>query len=313
MDNMMFTANIVLPLFFLIAIGYLLKVFKVWGDDFLQPASRLSVRLFLPVLIFYNIYTSDFSSAFNPGLLMFAVVSVILLFLILMVLVPLFVKKNNQRGVVVQALFRSNLLILGVPICQELYGVEGAGIVAVICSFVVVLFNVLATVALSVFDDRNKFSVRPILKSIITNPMIIGSLMGLLLASTGTKLPVMVEKTVSPVSALATPFSLMVVGGSLDFSSLKSNIRIISAVTLLKLIIIPAIGITVSIAFGWRNELLAPMMVVFASPVATASYANAFHARADYQLAAQLIASTTLFSVATMFFIIFLGRSIGIL
>ena len=313
MDNIMFTINIILPLFLLIAIGYFLKTIKVFKEEFLQPATKVSVQVFLPILLFYNIYSSDFSTSFNLPVLTFTIVGVLVLFLFLIIFVPLFVKKNEQRGVIIQALVRSNLLLLGVPICQDMYGIDGAGVAAVICSFAVALFNILSTIALSIFDDRNKSSIKLIFKNIMTTHMLIGALIGILFAVLNIKLPILIEKTIAPISGLATPFALLVLGGSLNFNSLLKNIRILTVSAILKLIIIPAVAVGIALAFGFRKELLAPLVVVFGAPTATASYAMAYQAHADSQLAAQLIAVTNFLSTFSLFFIILFGRNLGFL
>lgn len=313
MSDILFSANIVLPLFFLVAIGYILNNLKLWDASFLSQANRFCFRALLPTMIFYNIYQSDFSSAFDPQLLLFAILGTLIVFFLCFLLVPLFIKQDCRRGVVIQALFRSNLVLLGVPLCQAIYGSEGAGLAAVVCAFIIPLFNVLAIICLAVYDKENATSIKKVLKSIATNPLIIGSVLGILIALAGIKLPTMLEKTISSVSSIGTPLALIILGATFNFKSAFENGKIIFIVTLLKIAIIPGLMLMAAALMGFSGPSWASLIAVFGSPIATASYVMACNTNADGELAGQLVVSTTLFSSITIFLFILIGRSCGLL
>ena len=81
MDHFLLSANAVLPMFLTLAAGYISQKAGILTREDVPRFNRVAFRIFLPCLLFYNIYTSDLSSAVNPGLIAFAAGGVLLVFL----------------------------------------------------------------------------------------------------------------------------------------------------------------------------------------------------------------------------------------
>lgn len=305
-------AQVILPLLILMVLGVFLRKNKLMDEATYKKLNTLIFKVFLPPLIFYNVYKSELSEAFDGKLILFAVLGVLALFFVLVAVVPLVEKDDRRRGAIIQGIFRSNFVIFGVPLTVALLGDAAAGKVAVVVAFVVPLFNFLAVISLEVFR-HGKPDIKKILKGIVTNPLIIASALGILSTAIGLKLPKFLETAVSDVAKIATPLALIVLGASLDFALLKKNSIRVLLVTAARLVFVPLVFLTIAILLGFRGVDIAILISVFASPTAVSSYAMAQQMSADDALAGQIVASTTAFCVFTVFLFVFGLDLIGVL
>ncbi len=271
--------------------------------------NSINFKIFLPTLLFYNVYRTDLKVIFNPKLLSFTALAVILVFIILCLLLPLIEKDNSKRGVVIQGIFRSNFVIFGIPITEALYGQSATGVASMLIAVVVPLFNILSVVALEMFRN-NKLDLKRVLIGIIKNPLIIASFIGLSFLYLEIKLPIPIEKTVSDISRLATPLAFILLGATFKFSAFNGYIKQIFITVLGKLVIIPTIILTVAIYLGFRNVELTCLLAVFASPTAVASYTMTEQMNGDSELAGQIVVFTSALSVITVFLWIFVLKQL---
>ena len=312
MENLIFSFNTLLPLIIEIGLGFILKVTGIIDKHTTKAVNKMVFKLFLPVLLFNNLYTSEISDAFNPGLLSFAVISVIITVALLCIIVPAFEKDKTKRGALIQGMFRSNFAIFGVPLAISIAGESIRSTVSVAVAVVVIVFNILAVIVLEAFNHNNP-DFKSIFKSIITNYLIIACFTGILVMISGIHLPASIEKTLSSISSVATPLGLVILGTSIDIISVKSNIkRLIFALTG-KMIIIPTIVISIAVMFGFRGGEIAILLAVFASPTAISSYPMAVEMGHDGELAAQIVMFGTIICIITMFFFIFALKQMGII
>ncbi len=313
MDAFLFSVNAVFPLFILTVIGWLLTKLKVWNGDFLKIGNTLSFNIFIPAMLFYNIATSDFRNVFDSRLLAFCLISVLLICALGLVAVSFVTKNRARRGVVVQALFRGNFALLGVPLCEALAGAEGAEIASVFLAFMVPTFNILATVVLSFYSNNPVESPIKIIKNIFKNPLIIACLLGLFFSLAGITLPEIVLKPISSLKAVATPFALLVLGGDFKFKSFMNNLSFVLTTGLTRLIILPAIAVFVAALMGFRGIHIALVIVTFATPVAVSSTAMTYKMNGDYDLACELVVFTTIASALTVTLFAFITKLLNLL
>ena len=152
-----------------------------------------------------------------------------------------------------------------------------------------------------------------ILLGIAKNPLIISSLLGLLALISGIRFPTPVEKAISDLAGIATPFALFLLGGAMEFSKVSANLRALTIGVVGKLIVMPLIFITAAALCGFRGIELVSMMVLFMAPSAVSSYTMAQQMDADGELAGQQVVFTTAFSIFTIFLIILLTKSLGLI
>ena len=116
--------------------------------------NRLLFRYFMPVMLFYNIYTSDLSGAVQPKLLIFAAAGVLAEYALAFCYVMLTEKDTSKRGVKIQGIYRSNFVIIGLPLATALVPGADAGSVVVLISVVVPMFNAIAVITLELFSGK---------------------------------------------------------------------------------------------------------------------------------------------------------------
>lgn len=312
MENLILSFNVVLPLFLTMSLGYLFKHLNMFNDNTLDTMNNVTFKSFLPMLLFYNIYKTDLKGAFNLKLMLFAAICVIILFLILYLIVPIIEKDNKKRGALLQGLFRSNFVIFGLPIAESLFGSEKVGVTALLIAVVVPLFNVLSVFALETFRG-GKPNFKKIFIGVIKNPLIIASALGILTLVLKIKIPTPIEKTISDISKIATPLSLLLLGATFKFDEIKKYKKQTTIAVLGKTILVPLIMLPICIMFGYRNVELATLMIVFAAPTAVSSFTMAQQMDSDSELAGQIVVFTSAFCVITVFIWIFILKQLSLI
>lgn len=312
MENLILSLNVVLPLFLTMSLGYLLKQLNMFDDNTLDIMNNVTFKSFLPLLLFYNIYKTDLKGSFNLNLIVFALICVVSLYLVLYLIVPLIEKDNKKRGALLQGLFRSNFVIFGIPVTESLFGSEKVSVTALLIAVVVPLFNILSVIALETFRGK-KPNFKKILKGIIKNPLIIASCLGILSLLLNIKLPSSIEKTISDISKIATPLSLILLGASFKFNELRKYIKQTSIAVIGKTLLIPSIMLPICVMLGYRDVELATLMIIFAAPTAISSFTMAQQMDSDSDLAGQIVVFTSGFCVITVFIWIFILKQMNLI
>ena len=311
MENLILSFNVVLPLVLCIALGYSLRLFKLMDGPTQKSINKLCFKVFLPIYVFNNLYTTNISEAFHPGLVTLTMGGVLLIFCALMVLVPRIEEDNAKRGVMIQAIFRSNFVLFGLPVAISLCGEANVGQTSLLIGFVVPVFNILAVVCLETFRG-GKPDIRKMLLGIAKNPLIIASALGILANVLDIPMISGVKKSLTDLGRVATPLALVALGGGFQFRRIMGYTRQLIICIAGKLIVLPTLMVTIAALLGFREELLVPVLVLFASPIATSSYTMAELMDGDGTLAASLVVLTTALSIFTMFLFIFVLKQLGL-
>lgn len=311
-ENFLACLNAVLPIFALILLGYLAKRLGLLDRDDVKKMNKVFFRFFMPVMLFYNIYTSDLSSAFQPGLVVYALLCTLLIFFVGLWLAQRYEPVRARRGVIVQGLYRSNLVVIGLPVVESLMGAENCGTVVILIALVVPLFNVLSVIVLEYYGGERTKPAKLVL-DILKNPLILGSLAGVLALLVGLKLPTAVETVTRQMSQAASPVMLFLLGAFLQPAGLRHDLRAALWVSLGRLLIVPAATLLPAVLLGWRGVALASLIPVFASSTAVNSFAMAQQMGGDAELAGNIVVATSALCSLTLFLWCFLFRSLGLI
>ena len=274
MSNFFVALYAVLPMFIMLAIGFTVRKMKVIEEAHLPVLNKIVFNVFFPFLMFNNIYAFDLSADFNASLLLYAVVAVAVIYGLSVGFALIFEKSNKSRGALIQAIYRSNFVLMGLPIVGNIFGSGRLGMTSMLVTVIVPMYNILAVITLEVFRGES-IKITKILKGIVTNPLIIGSVAGISFAAFGIKLPEIAESVISDMASAATPLALIVLGASFEFASIKRYKKNLIAVIFARLIIVPAISLSVAIMIGFRGIDLVSLIGIFASPCAVSSYTMA--------------------------------------
>ena len=312
MENLKLSFEIIEPLLILMLLGGFLRKIQVFDDNTVKKMNAAIFKVFLPTLIFYNLYNSYVADIKDIGTALYAAGVILCAFLLSAVIVSLLEKDNAKRGAMVQGMCRSNFVIFGVPLCVSICGEGIAGKISVAVAIVVPLLNILSVIVLEFFRG-GKPSLKKMLKGVITNPLIIASILGIIVLILGIKLPVLVEKSVGDVAKIATPLALILLGASVNLSSVKGNLKQLIIAVSGKLVIIPLVGISIAALLDMRGGDIALLISALASPTAVSSYPMALQMESDGELAAQIVAFDTAICIITVFLWVFVLKQINIL
>ena len=318
MENLLFSVNVVCPLFFLMALGHVCRQIGFVSDSFLTEANRFVFKLALPLMLFENIRSAIGRDLSNPRLAMVAVSGILIVIAVsTLIIIPL-VKRPGQRGSMIQGIYRSNFLIYGMPLATKMFGDEALEPLSLLLAVSIPLYNVAAVVILSVFSEKQ--SGKPASRgkvfqrlglSIISNPLIIGCVAGTLLGLLHVQLPVIVSLPLRELANIATPLGLFVMGGEFRFKNLQHDLLKVIAASFTRLILIPLIVMIVCINMGFRGAELGVLLCLFATPSAVAGYLMAENMGCDGRLAGQIVVLTTFCSCFTIFLFIFALKNLG--
>lgn len=324
MDNIALAFGVVFPLFLLTALGYFLRSIKLIDQHTVNVANDLIFNLFLPVMLFYNIYKSNFEQSFDGKLLLYSVVAGLILFTIIFASIMILEKDNNNRGPLIQGIFRGNFILYAIIITTLLSGTEYAGVAALVVAVIVPIYNLLCVVTLEFFK-REKPNIIAMARGVVTNPLIIASVLGILIQIFKIKFPSLAqtffssasfigkpfETFISNVSSLATPLAFIILGASFKFFHARQYFKQITIGTVSKLVVVPLLCLLPAVWLGFDKGEIGVLVAVFCSPTAVSTFNMVKKFGANEDLAAQLVVFTTCFSMITLFAWILIFRSLG--
>ncbi len=309
-ENFIISVSAVVPIFFLMLIGVIVKYMGILNKEELNHINRMVFRVFFFCLMFYSIYTLNVEKDLNAGLAVFCFLGLMGTLILATGIVCFFVKDNKMRGAMIQAIFRSNYVIMGVPIVQNIYGEAAISVPAMLVVVVVPFFNVFSVIVLETFRG-GKVEILKISKGVLLNPMILGGICGGLFMLLSIPIPEPILKPIRQVALATTPIALIILGASFSLKSYSEHIKELVASVFSRLVIVPAVVLSLAVYLGFRGVELLTLLSVFATPTAIASFAMAQQMNSDADLAGNAVVYTSLLSCFTIFLWIFVFKNMG--
>ena len=300
-DNIIFTGNVVAPVFLLVALGYFVKKINVINENFVDVTSKFVYSVSLPALVFINISEIDLSEAIDFGQIGYIyAATLITFFLIWLISIP-FIKEGKNLSVFVQGAYRSNFAIVGFAIVSKLFGNYALGKASLILAFVLPLYNILAVIILTVpLRKERKLNLEKTIIEIVLNPLIVAVMVGLPFSYYRIEIPSVINLTAGFLAELALPLALIGIGGSLNLQNIKKASGLAFTSSAIKIILIPLLLTLGALHFGFRGLELGIMYVLFASPTAIVSFIMAEAMGANSKLAGNIVLISTVASVLTI-------------
>ena len=285
-----------------------------WMDEvFAAKMNKFVFLVPLPVLLFEQLATVDFSEVWDIKFIIFCFV-VTAISITISTLISLLWKDRSIKGEFIQATYRSSAALLGIAFIQNIYGTAGMAPLMIIGS--VPLYNIMAVVVLSLFKPGNnsfdKALVKKTLKGIATNPIIIGIVAGFVWSALKLPMPSILHKTVSSIGATATPMGLMSMGATFELRKATSKMKPTIVAVFMKLVGFCAVFLPVAAVLGFRNEELIAILVMLGSATTVSSFVMARNMGHEGTLSSGVIMMTTLLSAFTLTMWLDVLRSFGL-
>ena len=150
-------------------------------------------------------------------------------------------------------------------------------------------------------------------KNVLTNPLILGILVGFVWSLLRIPQPQIMKSVVSSVGALATPLGLMAMGASFDLGKAKKSARPALLAAFIKLFGLAALFLPLAVKLGFRNEQLIAILVMLGSSTTVSSFVMARNMGHEGTLTASAVILTTLGAAFSLTFWLYVLKSLGMI
>lgn len=314
MENLIFSLNATAPVFLLMLLGLLFRKIGWIDEEFASKMNKFAFMVPLPVLVFEDLATVDFSRVWNVKFVLFCFF-VTIISITISALISLVWKDKQIQGEFIQASYRSSAAILGIAFIQNIYGTAGMAPLMIIGS--VPLYNIMAVVVLSFFKpEQTGLSgkvIKKTLKGVVTNPIIIGIAAGLLWSALKIPMPHIMEKAVGNIAGMATPMGLMAMGATFDIHRAFAKVKPAVTAAFIKLVGFCAVFLPVAVQMGFREEELVAILVMLGSATTVSCYVMAKNMGHEGVLTSSVVMLTTMFSAFTLTGWLYVLKSLGLI
>jgi len=288
-------ALLILPDFALILFGWLLVRF--WGKSFDRGfwagAERLVYFLLFPILLFTSINTARFSFADDGRAVVAAMGAFAVAAILGFAAQPLLRPAPDVFASAVQTTFRFNSYI-GLAVAQSLFGAPGVALLALIMAVCVPTANFLAVTALA------RHSQTGLLRELVRNPLIIGTVAGLATNLLGWTLPPLATQIFGRLGGASVTLGLMCIGAGLTLNAATAEKSTLGYFIFIKLLIFPLAAYALIKLLGLQG-LQAQLVIMFAAlPTASTAYVLAARMGGTAAPVAFVVTAQTLLSMLTL-------------
>ncbi|ACV22014.1 auxin efflux carrier [Slackia heliotrinireducens] len=309
MESLAVALNAVMPFFVYLMVGKIARALHWADEDFFSRLNTFSFNTLFPIMMFSTVYQVETDYAVNWLFVGTALASVLIVIGIAMAAVPRLVGGPPRQAVVVEALHRSNIILFALPLTYSIYGDECLIPVTSVIALIVPTYNI---VAVMIFEYFRGASPTPLslAKSVIKNPLIQGFIVATLVRFLHIDLPGFLDAPIHTLGSIATPLALIALGGTLHIHEMQDNMGLMVPVLIIKMIVLPLCILPLSLALPFSGVERFVLLVMYAAPVATATFPMASTMDGDGPLAGELVVLSTVVSVGTLFvWIVALGTA----
>lgn len=312
MTSLMISVRVVVPIFLLLLLGALIRRLNWVDEPTLKKMDLIGFRILLPAQMFYSLYNADrdFTKYAVPLLTAIGVIGII--FIVALLLFTKLEKDPRRRGPMIQCVIRVNFVIFGMAIVASLYGAERTGLLAMIAAFIIPFTSTASAVLFEIYRG-GKIEPKKLMINIAKNPYLISAVLGISFLLLQIPLPMVVTEVIQDVGGMATPYCLIVLGGSIHLSKMGEYKRPLWIAVISKSVVIPLVFTPIMVAMGFRGEVLATLAIMMACPTAVSGFTLANQCGADGELAGELVIITTLCSMVSIFLTIWILTAMALI
>ena len=305
--------NALIPVFLLIALGYLLKRYLLRSEDQWIGLEQLTYFVLFPALLAMTLWRADLASVPYGEVATALVVAIVLMSTALLIARPLFVNAGVS-GPTFSSVFQASTrwqTYIALAVAGSLFGNLGLALASVAIVAMIPLLNVISVVVLARYAAPSRLSSMQILGAIARNPFIWACVIGLILNLAKVPLPRPITETADALGKGSLATGLLVVGAGLHLESLLRSRALTWLTVLLKLVVMPSLAIGIALLLGLTGTNLAVVACCSSVPTASNAYVLARQMGGDAPILAQIIAMQTIVAAVTMPLAIALGEWLG--
>jgi len=313
MSNFWLAFNAVFPLISFCVLGMYLRKKDFLDESALTKLNKVCFKFLMPANIFYSIVNADLGNLLNGKLILLACVLQVVISMISVGIALVSEKEKPRQSALAHGILHGNIIIFGSLIGTSMYGEGNIGVISVVSAILVPFQNMISVIVLEMFRKQSSLSLKKTAVDVASNPLVLAALIGFALRLAGITLPKAVLSVCRDLGRCGTPMAMISMGGLFNFSSVRSNRKALSIATVSRLILLPLCTLPVTAWLGYRGVEFTAIMCLFMTPAATSSYPMSVVMGGDGELASQIVISTSLFSLITIFCWILLYGILGVL
>lgn len=314
MENLIFSLNVTIPIFLVMAVGYGLRQIGMLNDSFVTVANKFNFTVTLPVMLFRDISSVPIREVFDGEYVLYCALVSTVCFWGIWGGTKLFLKERSMRGAFVQASFRSSAAVMGLAFIENIYGQSAMGPLMIVGA--VPLYNIFSVIVLTFEAEdgaRDAGKIKQAFLNVLKNPIIIAIALGLLSSLAEIDYPVIVDSTVNKIAQMATPLALIALGAGFEGKKALAKIKPTLLASFIKLVLQPLIFLPVAVALGFDGEKMIGILIMLAAPTTPSCYIMAKNMRNDGVLTASIVVATTLLAAFTLTGWIYILKSMGLI
>ncbi|WP_026651407.1 AEC family transporter [Butyrivibrio proteoclasticus] len=321
MENLIFSLNATLPLFLLMALGYIFNRINLMDERAANWMNKFVFKVALPVVVFEDLATQDFRQNFNLKFILYCFITTVVSIALISLLGRLLVKTTSRRGEFVQGAYRSSAALLGMAFIHNIYGDGSTGMAPLMILGSVPLYNIFAVIILTLTvprietekDEPKEKLVKKTVIGIVTNPIILGILLGLVWSLIRIPMPKIMGTVVDNVGCLATPLGLMSMGATFKFKEAIKDIKPAVVASFIKLFGLVALFIPVAVYLGFAGEQIVAILVMLGSATTVSSFIMAKSMGHEGTLSSSIVMMTTFLCSFSLTFWLYLFKTLGLI
>lgn len=326
MENLIYSLNATVPVFAVIVAGYLMKREGFITDEFIRVANKLNFNITLPLLLIYDLMAMDFRAEFEVKYILYCIIVTSICCFGTWIFAKIFMKDKDLIGEFVQGSFRGSAAVSGTAFVLNIYG--NTGMVPMMIIGAVPLYNIYSVILLQLESPAKKRitdnvsreqlkqirndNIRLSLKGIVSNPILIGILIGVMLSLSRIDLPDMVDNTIISLARISSPLALIAIGGTFEFGNAVDKLKPALAATFIKLVGQIIIFLPIAVILGFTGSKLIALVIMLGAPSTPSCYIMAKGAGCEGVLTTSIVVLTTLFSAVSITATIFILRCMGL-
>lgn len=300
--------NTLFPVFAIIGIAYFLARKGKLTRGFMNELNWFIFWISLPALILHSLITASSLPKDTLPILVVFFASTLLVIGLSFAACRILNLQKEKIGTFIQSAFRGNLAYIGLPIL--IFALHGepkevvSGVVAqtmFVLAPSMLLYNGIAVPLL--VGSKEGFSPskrRQVLMKLVSNPLILASMGGILFFLFPYPLPVVLLNTLELIGQMAAPSALVCVGGAMAFVSMQGRFRSAIIASVLKVVLLPSLSLFLVSFIEIDPHARLVLLVLSACPTAVASYIMVKELDGDEALSAGSIVISTLLSIPVM-------------
>ncbi len=292
-------AQALLPVFILISLGHVLRRLDFPGGDFWPQAERFTYYVLFPAMLVFKLGQARLPASAYGDTALLIVAMLLAMTAALVVVQRIWRWRGPVFSSVYQGAIRFNSYV-GLAAGGMLLGDEGLQLTAIAVAIMVPLLNLLCIVMFALVAEDSQVRIGKVLKAIATNPLIVGSVLGVLWGYFRIGFHPLLAGVLEPLSNLALPMGLMTVGAGLQLSALRGGTWPFVVSSALKLVAFPLMAAGLAMLLGLEGTLVKAAVLLATLPTATSAYILARQLGGDAPLMAGIISGQTLLAMVSI-------------